>query len=222
VREMLGEAPPAVWGLSMHIWQPNPHAHRFASGKRAEPDLILEPPHSHPFDFASMVATGTLCQSIYAQHDPLAVDGIDSRVDGRYDGVPLEHVDGVWPPHNHRSPVEVGTTESGVGLQAGDSYFMPSSRIHDFEIDAGTARSTPAITLFLASEMVVKPHVYMSPSMADFHTSRPGLKSEGRPLAPADWRAKLRAAAAYLRGEVPVLSLDEIVKYDGEYAFFHA
>jgi hypothetical protein len=59
VRELLGEAPTAVWGLSMHIWQANPRARAFPSAKRAEPGLILEPPHSHPFDFASMVSVGS-------------------------------------------------------------------------------------------------------------------------------------------------------------------
>jgi hypothetical protein len=223
VRELLGEPPPAVWGLSMHIWQPNPRAKGFPSGGRIEADVIVEPPHSHPFDFASMVSIGTMQQSIYAQYasdDALAeIGGRDQE--GRYDGVRLEHVDGVWPEHSYRSACEVRTLEASVTLQAGDSYHLPCDKIHDVEFDAKVAKRTPAITLFLASEAVVKPHVYMAPSMAATHAAQPRLKDEGRALPSSAWHAKLEAVASYLRGEQPTLCLDDIVKYDGEYAFFH-
>lgn len=224
VREMLGESPLAVWGLSMHIWQPNPRAKGFPFGKPAEPDVLVEPPHSHPFDFVSMVSVGDLRQSLYAQRSSEA-DGATrgaGESPGRYDGVGLEHVDGVWPPHREREPAEVLTLESRVLLSAGDSYFMPCDRIHDVEVDATTARTRPAITLFLASEAAVKPHVYMSEAMATFHAENPRLKYGGQALPSADWHAKLQAVAAYLRGEEATLSLDDIVKYEGEYAFFHS
>jgi hypothetical protein len=224
VRELfLGESPPAVWGLSMHIWQPNPHAKGFESGRRIEPGIILEPPHSHPFDFASMVVIGEMYQSIYAQRDSRdAFAQVNSAVPaGRYDGVKLEHVDGVWPPHNHRSSCELFTLEERVPLRAGDSYYMPCDKIHDVELEAITASKTPTITLFLGSEAVVKPHVFMAPSMADFHELNPDLKHSGRALAPKDWHAKFQAVASYLRGKNPTLNLDNIVRHEGGYAFFH-
>ncbi len=219
--EMLGDPPPAAWGLSMHIWQPNPNAKGFPSGGRIDPDVIVEPPHSHPFDFASMVAIGSMRQSIYTQNPTGEVRVVVGR-EGRYDGVLLEHVDGVWPPHGQQSSCEVGTLEARVLLQAGDSYYMPCDKIHDVEIDARTAGRTPAITLFLASEAVVKPHVYMAQSMVDMHEACPHLRHEGQALPPEAWHAKLTAVASYLRGEQSTLSLDDIVNYDGDYAFFHA
>jgi hypothetical protein len=223
VAEMLGDPPPAVWGLSMHIWQPNPRAQGFTSGGRIAPGLIVEPPHSHPFDFASMVSVGTMHQSIYGQlsADELPELGAHDQ-GGRYDGVPLEHVDGVWPEHTYRSSCEVRTLETSVALGAGDSYYLPCDMIHDVEFDAHVAATTPAITLFLASEAVVKPHVYMAPSMADAHAANPHLKDQGRALTTSAWHAKLDAVASYLRGEQPTLCLDQIVGHDGEYAFFHA
>jgi hypothetical protein len=223
VREMLGEAPTPVWGLSMHIWQPNPRAKGFASGTLIEPRTVVEPPHSHPFDFASMVAVGTMHQSIYAHRDGDGAGGQRAAAApaGRYDGTELEHVHGVWPPHDHRTATGVVMLER-VPLRAGDSYFMSCDRIHDVEIDAEAAAHRPAITLFLASEAVVKPHVYMSRAMADFHDAHPNLKRGGRALPPEAWHSKLEAVTAYLRGSSPTLDLRDIVKYDGEYAFFHA
>jgi hypothetical protein len=220
VAELLGEIPPAVWGLSMHIWQPNPRAKGFASGASIEPDVIVEPPHSHPFDFASMLAIGSMHQSIYAQRR--SDRAFPATREGRYDGTTLQHVYGVWPPHDRRSPDEVMTLEERVPLRAGDSYYMPCDRIHDVEIDANTASDTPAVTLFMASECVVKPHVYMAASMADFHDAHPNLKRRGYALPSEDWHAKLELVAAYLRGEALTLNLHDVVKYDGEYAFFHA
>src|SRR5688572_23150444 len=157
VLELLGETPPpAVWGLSMHIWQPNPHAKAFPSGARIPSHVIVEPPHSHPFDFVSMVSQGRMHQSIYTQGR-----ANDGQGEGRYDGVLLEHVDGVWPEHIHRSTCEIATIEQSVALGAGDSYYLPCDMIHDVEIDATVAVNKPAITLFLCAEAVVKPHVYM-------------------------------------------------------------
>ncbi len=217
VLELLGDTPPpAVWGLSMHIWQPNPQAKGFSSGARIGYGVIVEPPHSHPFDFASMVSTGIMRQSIYTQG---RTKGIQDE--GRYDNVRLEHVDGVWPEHLYRSTCELRTTEQSVVLKAGDSYYLPCDMIHDVEFDATVAATTPAITLFLASEATVKPHVYIAASMADAHDADPHMKEQGGALPPDAWEAKLEAVSAYLRGEHAVLCLDEIVKYNGEYAFFH-
>ncbi|HEY5835774.1 MAG TPA: hypothetical protein VIW71_18095 [Streptomyces sp.] len=217
VLELMGENPPAaVWGLSMHIWQPNPNAKGFSSGARIEEGVIVEPPHSHPFDFASMVSTGVMRQSIYAQAS--ATPGCE----GRYDGVRLEHVDGVWPEHQYRATCELSTLEKSVELTAGDSYYLPCDVIHDVEFDAKVATATPAVSLFLCSEAVVKPHVYMAATMADAHDANPALKAQGGALTPEAWQAKLAAVSAYLRGQRSTLSLDDIVDYDGEYAFFHS
>lgn len=217
VSKLLGENPPAaVWGLSMHVWQPNPNARAFPSGGRIDGGLIVEPPHSHPFDFASMVATGVMHQSIYA---PEAADGEGG---GRYDGVRLEHVDGIWPEHEYSSSCELSTVERSVELRAGDSYYLPCDMIHDVEFNAQVAATTPAVTLFLASEAVVKPHVYMAASMADAHDANPRLKEQGDVLPQSAWQAKLEAVSAYLRGERDTLQLGGIVNYEGDYAFFHS
>lgn len=218
VRELIGGPDPAIWGLSLHIWQPNPNAKGFLSGGRIARGLVVEPPHSHPFDFASMVTVGRMRQSIYAQRSP---DDVLADTGGRYDGVPLEHVDGVWPEHTFRSSCEVRTVEAGVDLAALDSYYLPCDMIHDVEFDIEVARSTPAVTLFLAAEIVVRPHVYMAASMADTHAAHPLLKEQGRALTADSWHAKLEAVSAYLRGERSTLRLDEIVSCDDEYAFFH-
>jgi hypothetical protein len=158
-------------------------------------------------------------QSIYAHRRPGGAG--HPRAGGRYDGIRLAHVDGVWPEHQYRSSCELATLEENVVLRAGDSYFMPTDMIHDVEFDAETAATTPAITLFLASEAVVVPHVYMADSMAVAHDENPDLKSSGKALSAAAWEAKLSAVSAYLRGERSVLSLADIVRHDGTYAFFH-
>jgi hypothetical protein len=218
--ELLGEkAIPGLWALSMHIWQPNPCAQAFPSGARIEPGAVVEPPHSHPFDFSSMISAGVMRQSIYAHSRPGGAS--HPRAGGRYDGIRLAHVDGVWPEHQYRSSCGLATVEENVVLRAGDSYFMPTDMIHDVEFDAKTAATTPAITLFLASEAVVVPHVYMADSMAVAHDENPDLKSSGKALSAAAWEAKLSAVSAYLRGERSALSLADIVRHDGTYAFFH-
>jgi hypothetical protein len=162
-------------------------------------------------------------QSIYSQHSSDNASDQTSpavRAD-RYAGTKLEHVHGVWPPHDHQASSELVTLEERVALRAGDSYYMPCDKIHDVEIDASIASDKPTITLFLGSEAVVKPHVFMAPAMAEFHNVHPDLKHSGRALHRDDWHAKLEAVAAYLRGKNPTLNLDNIVRYEGEYAFFH-
>lgn len=223
VQEILGSAPATMWGLNMHIWQPNPFARGFPSGKRPEPNVIVEPPHSHPYDFASMVAIGSMHQSVYAQRGSgtSRTDFSIEKTDGRYSGVTLDHVTGVWPPHTDREPAEVITLEERILLSAGDSYYLPCNVIHDVEINASTALVKPAITLFLRSEAIVKPHVYMARSMVDFHAANPDIERTGRPMLEADWHAKLRLVSEYLRGHSSQLILDDVVKQHSEYAFFH-
>lgn len=221
VQAFLGKTPTAAWSLSMHIWQPNPHAKGFRYGHRNLPNIIAEPPHSHPFDFASVVVIGQMHQSIYAQTDPAHSNHGAGVHGGRYDGIALQHVHGVWPPHDHAETSYVRTLEDRVEMNPGDSYYMPGNTIHDVQVSAKIAQRTPAITLFLRSESFVKPHVYMAPAMVNYHTENPGLKNQGYPLTAEDWDKKLRLVADYVRGVSPRLNLDEIVKYDSEYAFFH-
>ncbi|MGY4101243.1 hypothetical protein ACW2Q0_17040 [Nocardia sp. R16R-3T] len=219
VQEILGRIPTTVWGLNMHIWQPNPFAKGFPSGKRPEPNVIVEPPHSHPYDFASMVAIGSMHQSIYAQRGP---DGSTVSIEnGRYDGLMLEHVSGVWPPHTDQESAQVVVLEERIRLSAGDCYYLPCNVIHDVEIDATVASTKPAITLFLRSEAVVKPHVYMASSMVDYHAAHPDIERLGQPMLEEDWHTKLRMVSEYLRGDSPNLILDDVVKQQSEYAFFH-
>lgn len=224
ILELLGETEtPGLWALAMHIWQPNPRAEGFSTGARIESGAVIEPPHSHPFDFASMISVGVMHQSIYDYPSFSGeADSSDPRSKGsRYDGIRLEHVDDTWPEHIYRSSCELVTAESRVPLTAGDSYFMPTDKIHDVEIEARVAATTPAITLFLASEAVVVAHVYMAKAMADYHDANPELKKRGTALSPAAWNAKLQAVASYLRGQQPTLQLDDIVGHYDEYAFFH-
>jgi hypothetical protein len=215
--------PPAEWDLSIHIWQANPEAEAFESTKEIEADQILEPPHSHPFDFVSYVSCGEIRQSIYVEDQGAYVTAADDAADRRhrYDGVTLERVDGVWPPHQERQSTRLDIVEERVLLQAGDSYFMPYHAIHDMEIDRATSEETPAITLFMPSEAVVKPLAFMAPSMADYHDENPDLKALGRPLTFERWVEKLDAVAAYLRGDAKTLRLGDIVNCESKYAFMH-
>lgn len=212
--EKLGN-PASSWNLTLHVWQPNSRARGFTVLEGQPAASIAEPPHSHPFDFVSSVVMGSMHQSIYRQ-----VDAASPRR-GRYAGVALEHVDGVWPPHNYQSTVGLDVTEERVLLAPGDTYYMPCDMIHDVEIDPLTAFQTPAITLFMSSEYMVMPHVYMARSMANHHADHPDIKTLAKPIPSASWHAKLEALSNYLSGRSETLRLPEIVQFDGEYAFFH-
>ena len=98
---------------------------------------------------------------------------------------------------------------------------MPCDWIHDVEVNEQEARLTPTISLFLSSEYMVMPHVYMAPLMAEFHDQNPDIKRTGKPIPEEAWHAKLRAIAAYLRGQSKNLDLNGIVNHRGEYAFFN-
>ena len=223
VQDFLGKTPTSAWSLSMHIWQPNPNAKGFSCGNQDILNIIAEPPHSHPFDFASFVVIGQMHQSIYVQEgsDQALINKDALLSNGRYDGINLEHVHGVWPPHDYRETSAVKTLENRVEMNAGDSYYMAGDKIHDVQVYSNVAQHKPAITLFLRSESYVKPHVYMTQSMADFHANNPNLKKQGYALGEDDWNKKLELVSRYVRGESPTLNLSDIVKYDNEYAFFH-
>lgn len=209
--------PPAEWDLSIHIWQPNPGAQGFASTKRMEHDVIVEPPHSHPFSFVSYVAIGEMHQSIYREDTRQAGPAADER----YAGVTLERVDGVWPPHQEYRPTRLTTLEDRVALRAGHSYFMPPHAIHDVEVDRERACHAPAITLFLCGEATVKPKAYLAPDMADYHRTHPDLKDRAQALEPHQWEHKLQAVGRYLRGQSSELRLDEVVHCTSTYGFMH-
>ena len=212
--EKLGN-PASSWNLTLHVWQPNTRARGFPVLEDKHAASIAEPPHSHPFDFVSFVVKGSMRQSIYRQ-----VDAASPRR-GRYADVALEHVDGVWPPHDHQSTVGLDVIEERVILGQGDTYYMPCDMIHDVEIDPVAAAQTPTITLFMSSEYMVMPHVYMARSMANHHEKHPDIKTSAKPIPPASWHAKLEALSNYLAGRSTTLRLQEIVQFDGEYAFFH-
>jgi len=211
--------PPAEWDMSVHIWQPHPKARGFSSMKHVEPDVIVEPPHSHPFSFVSYVAKGLMHQSIYATVADEECELGSST--SRYAGVTLQEVDGVWPPHQMYRPQRLTTREDRVLLQEGDSYFLSPHVIHDVEIDRRTAARTPAITLFLCAEATVKPKVYLALDMAEYHRLHPKLKEVAVALETSQWDEKLRAVASYLRGEAPELCLDEVVLCNSTYGFMH-
>lgn len=214
--ERLGNAA-AAWNLTVHVWQPNAEARGFQATPAISTRTILEPPHSHPFDFVSRVVKGEFRQSLYVQSRG---PGVGSP-SGHYFGVPLEHVDGIWPPHKCRETVWLKTLEHRVRLKQGDVYYMPCDAIHDVEVDGEIATSRPTITLFLSSEYMVMPHVYMSPEMADFLDTRPDIKSAAKRVPEAVWHKKLAAISAYLRNETTTLKLNQIVNHKDKFAFFH-
>jgi len=207
--------PASSWNLTLHVWQPNTRAQGFTVLEDKPAASIAEPPHSHPFDFVSSVVKGSMRQSIYRQ-----VDAASPRR-GRYADVALEHVDGVWPPHDHRSTVGLDVLEERVVLGPGDTYYMPCDMIHDVEIDPVAAAQTPTITLFMSSEYMIIPHAYMARSMADYHFAHPNIKALASPIPPQSWHAKLEALSNYLTGRSMTLSLPDIVQFEGDYAFFH-
>lgn len=210
--------PHPLWWMSIHVWQPNPNADGFGSAKEPEPELRMEPPHSHPFDFASMVSVGEMHQSTY---EVVGSDVARCSAGGRYSGIPLERVDHVWPPHQLRETSYLRTTEHRVRLQPGDSYYLPSHRVHDVDVEFARARTHPTITLFLATEGLSVPESFIAPSMADYHDAHPDLVARATPLGADAWAEKLRAVSAYLRDESVGLDLADIVGHEDSYAFFH-
>lgn len=210
------EYPRPLWWISIHVWQPNANAIGFCSEKCPEPDLIMEPPHTHPFDFVSMMSIGRMRQSIYR---PVACSDRTGR--GRYDGMTLQKVDGVWPPHKQKLPVALETIEERVTLSEGDSYFLPYNVIHDVEVSASDARETPAITLFMASESLDTADVYMARSMVEYHDLNPDILMMAKPMERDDWERKLKMLTQYLRGKEKILRLSDLVESETDYAFFH-
>ena len=213
--------PPAQWDMSIHIWQPNPGARKFAFTKVNEPGVVVEPPHSHPFDFISYVSVGHLVQSTYAEISGNHQNAESAEQEGRYKGVELRRVDGVWPPHAEDVPAYLRTLDNRVNLAAGNSYYLPSNVVHDVEVAIDYASKTPAITLFLCAEATVKPNAYMAPSMVEFHHENQDLKDQAVALSPNQWKKKLECVADYLRGRSSTLILDSVVSCTSEYGFMH-
>lgn len=218
--EKLGNSSSA-WNLTVHIWQPNLTAKGFPIKAILPKGTILEPPHTHPFDFSSMVVKGSLHQSIYTQNEEGTKEVHRDDYHSHYLNTPLEHVDGVWPPHDFKETCTLTTKEHRILLNEGNSYYMPCSWIHDVEINGLLASTKPTITLFLSSEYLVMPHVYMIESMSEYHYKNPTIKSNGRPISADAWYEKLSAVSGYLKGESENLDLNSIINFQGEYAFFH-
>lgn len=218
VQQLLGVTPASAWSMSLHIWQPNAGAQGFRAGRELSRGTISEPPHSHPFDFVSMLSVGSMRQSTYEALLP----GAQSRdACDRYASVPLTHVEGVWPPHHFLAESCLRTLEQRVLLGEGDSYFLPCHAVHDVEVDPVEASRRPAISLFLRTESMVMPHVYMAPEMAAFHQENPNLERSGCMMDEEDWHEKLGRVVDYLRGTRPTLQLHDVVRMEAPYAFFH-
>lgn len=207
--------PIAMWFLSIHIWQPNVDVEGFARTKRIEPGVLAEPPHSHPYSFVSYVSIGSMRQSTY--RDEATPSGDDTR----YSGVPLQRVDGVWPPHTDVATRYLSQVEDRVDLRTGHSYYMPTDCVHDVEVDRACAAHAPTITLFLAAETTTIPNAYLESAMAEFHHERPDVKDVATALNPEEWSAKLAATARYLRGEATDLRLEEVFRCNSTYGFMH-
>jgi hypothetical protein len=184
------------WDLLLSIWQPLATHISFPSAKRSEPQLLVEPAHSHPFEFVSMVVTGTMLQSTYRS---TTKEGASHGV-GRYAEVPLVRVDRTWPPHEHREHAWLETVEDRVPLRAGDSYFLPPDLIHDVEMDLTSSLTQPTITLMLTAESTVLADVYLEQPMLDYHDANPNLKDVDCEMSLATWNKILGDTAAYLRG----------------------
>jgi hypothetical protein len=215
---------PAAWNLTMHIWQPNLGAKGFPIRSGLPEGTILEPPHSHPFNFVSKIVKGNIRQNIYKQNyatEPEIRNEGSEPGNGYYHKEILEHVDGVWPPHDFDESVALKTIEHRVQINEGDSYYMPCDWIHDVEVDGNQAATKPTISLFLSSEYLVMPHVYMTKQMLDHHTQNPNIKKTGSPIEEDAWKCKLELLSAYLRGESETLNLNDVVKHEGTYAFFN-
>lgn len=197
------------WDMTLSIWQPLEAGITFSSIKRSEPQLLVEPAHSHPFDFVSRVVVGTMYQSTYRP----ATKEESTKAAGRYAGVPLVRVDRIWPPHQHREAAWLETLEDRVQLQAGDSYFLPNDMIYDVEMDIGISASRPTITLMLSSESIAQADVYLEQPMLDFHDSNPSLKDADDAMPFEVWNTVLRDTAAYLRGaaslKLPFMSIED-------------
>ncbi len=209
------------WKLIIHIWQPNKNAKGFPLDNSINTKKILEPPHSHPFNFASMIVKGEIHQSIYSQVLDIKQCSKKDFLLGHYRNTELNHVDGVWPPHSYLEKCYLKTKEHRVKLNEGDSYYMPCNWIHDVEVDEELAKVKPTISLFLSSEFLVMPHVYMNNSMLEFHQKNPLIKKQGRPISEKKWHKKLSLISDYLRNKSESLDLNNVVKHEGEYAFQH-
>jgi hypothetical protein len=209
--------PVPIWELNLHVWQPTTNATPFECGANFQ-GVYAEPPHSHPYDFVSMISAGEVTQYVYKEK---AADDEKGERGGRYEGTPLQHVDGVWPPHLFRKTAYLRTLER-VEMAVGDSYFMPCNRIHDVEVSAATAHHRPAVTLMLLSESAVMPHAYMASAMADHHQRNPDLIAQiARPQTPRGWEQKLERVSRYLRDPSAGLRAADIVEHDSDYAFLH-
>jgi hypothetical protein len=214
--------PPAEWDLSIHIWQPHAEVARFKAPIKCDSSIIVEPPHSHPFSFVSYVVCGELHESIYVETSIEDPSINFSNSSSRYAYSLLQRVDGVWPPHDEYIPACLAAVEERVLLSSGESYALPAEAIHDVEVNARTAATTPAITLFLCSEAIRKPKAYLSPDMARFHRANPDIKEVAVSLESHQWEAKLLAVSSYLRSETSTLDLSEIVKCSSTYGFMQS
>lgn len=216
LQEMIGNTT-SEWGLSIHIWQPNPTAQAFPSPMTPSPHSVVEPPHTHPFGFVSAVVMGEVYQTRYMIDDGRCpIDTMPQR----YPNGGLIEVDGVWPPHQHYRPRFLVAVER-VTLQAGQSYYLPAHWIHDFEVDARTAIDQPSITLCLMEEFVVKPRSYISEALFEYHAANPDLLELGKALSVEQWHTKMEALSSYLRGDSSTLEVGKIVAHEDSYAFFH-
>ncbi|WP_163380171.1 hypothetical protein [Cyclobacterium sp. SYSU L10401] len=208
--------PVGVWGINIHVWQPNSSAIPFKVKGNLPSNIITEPPHSHPFDFVSIVLKGRVHQSTYY---PCKNEDSASSSISTYKGFGFEHVDGVWPPHTNKNKCYLKTLEHRVLIEEGGAYFMPLEVVHDVQVEKNVASKTPAISLFFASEYYSPAHVYTTKEMIDFHNRNPFLKYEGSKLSSSQWEKKLIYISEYLLNTRETLNLNPIVKHRKSYSF---
>eukprot|EP00658_Telonema_sp_P-2_P048826 TRINITY_DN37132_c0_g2_i1.p1 TRINITY_DN37132_c0_g2~~TRINITY_DN37132_c0_g2_i1.p1 ORF type:complete len:283 (+),score=63.94 TRINITY_DN37132_c0_g2_i1:107-955(+) len=93
-------APHHEWSLAFSVWKPVSSSFVESVTKRHLDNVLIEPPHKHPYEFASKIVKGSMRQSVYT----LDSDGDKQAASSeeRYKGVALTCVDGAWPPHEKR------------------------------------------------------------------------------------------------------------------------
>lgn len=213
-------SPNPEWSIGISAWQPATRTFFKSETTLNLPEVVVEPPHRHPYAFASKIVRSSMIQSIYTP-ECIQADTPAHTGEGRYKGITFACVDGLWPPHTRqdRIPHYLTATEHRVQLNEGDAYFLPTGLVHDVEIDLERNKTRPHVTCLISSESIMQnpeSDVFMEQPMLDYHDKYPHLKKTMKPMTSKVWRTSCQKLAAYLRGG-DSLDLD---LPDPEFSFF--
>jgi hypothetical protein len=180
---------PGKGPMTMHVWQPAPRLH--IEGVH----FSQEPPHTHPWNFVSTVAIGSLRMTDYRmKQQRVNADYACFEIDRSFSN--LSKCEGGVS----NGPAPMATEE----LNAGDSYLFPKEHVHSTP-DDGKWTTEPAITLLVKDRAEQRSAFYMSRSDAvqfDLARTNSSLRSTG-PLSHnriVRYEAKLDSIMSYLRG----------------------